>query len=241
MTPSTAPADRLSTGRLVMLGLALVATPAATGVRVMLGLAGDGPLLLLGGLLLTTLVMIRVGRLARQHEGAERWLRHQATHDGLTGLPNRAELTDRLAAALDRERAAGRPAVVLLFCDLNGFKQVNDQLGHEAGDQVLTAVAARIRAGLRTGDTLARYGGDEFLLLCEDDDPDAAARRLTGHVERALAEPLLLDGKPVTIGSSVGAVISGGDLGADELISRADQAMYRAKHEHRSLVPAPRR
>jgi diguanylate cyclase (GGDEF)-like protein len=235
--PSAAPADRLTTGRLLFLGLALLANPVAGGVREMLGQDPDGPLLTAGSIVVTTLVLIRVGRLARQHQHAELRLRHQATHDLLTGLPNRAELLTRLAAALDRERAAGSPAVVLLFCDLNGFKQVNDRLGHEAGDQLLTGVAQRIGAGLRAGDTLARYGGDEFLLLCEDDVPQAAAIRLTGHVERALAEPFRLAGELVPIGASVGAVISGGDEDADELISRADQAMYRAKQAHQAAQP----
>ncbi len=237
--PSDAPADRLTTRRLLFLGLALLANPVAGGVRQMLGLGADGPLLAAGSLLVTALVLIRVGRLARQHERAERRLRHQATHDLLTGLPNRAELLTRLAAALDRERATGRPAVVLLFCDLNGFKQVNDRLGHEVGDQLLTGVADRIGAGLRAGETLARYGGDEFLLLCEDDAAQSAAIRLAGHVERALAEPFRLAGELVPIGSSVGAVISGGDESADELISRADQAMYRAKQAHRAARTAP--
>jgi diguanylate cyclase (GGDEF)-like protein len=227
--PSSAPADRLSTARLIFLVLALLANPVAGGVREMLGQAVDGPLLAAGSLLVTSLAAVRVGRVAQQRERAEQRLRHQATHDLLTGLPNRAELLTRLAAALDRERAAGRPSVVLLFCDLNGFKRVNDRLGHEAGDQLLTGVAERLRAGLRPGDTVARYGGDEFLLLCEDDAPEATAARLAAHVERALTEPFVLAGEQVTIGSSVGAVVSAGDAGADELISRADQAMYVAK------------
>ena len=233
--PSSAPADRLSTRRLAFLALALMVTPVAGGIREMLGKAADGPLLTAGSLLVTSLVVVRVGRLAQQRERAELKLRHQATHDLLTGLPNRAELIDRLTGALDRERFAGRPAVALLFCDLNGFKQVNDRLGHETGDQLLTAVAERIQAGLRTGDTLARYGGDEFLLLCEDDAPEAAAVRLTTHVECALADPFQLAGETVTIGSSVGAVVSAGGQAAGELICQADEAMYRAKERHRSF------
>ncbi|MGX6605309.1 diguanylate cyclase domain-containing protein [Micromonosporaceae bacterium Da 78-11] len=232
--PGAAPADKLSTGRLVLLALALVAGPVTGGLREMIGLTADGPLLAVGSLLVTPLVMIRVGRLARQRELAESRLRHQATHDLLTGLPNRAELLTRLTDALDRERAAGQASVVLLFCDLNGFKAVNDRLGHLAGDQLLTEVGRRIRAGLRAGDTLARYGGDEFLLLCEDSAQADAALRLTEHVREALAAPFLLSGEPVSIGSSVGAMISDGDLGADELISRADQAMYRAKQRYRA-------
>jgi diguanylate cyclase (GGDEF)-like protein len=233
-------AVRAETGPRMTILLGILALSGVLGALLRLWFAGGRlptlPLLLIGSLLATTLVLIRVGRLARQRERAELRLRHQATHDPLTGLPNRAELLTRLSAALDRERAGGHPSVILLFCDLNGFKQVNDRLGHEAGDQLLAAVAERIRTGLRAGDTLARYGGDEFLLLCEDDAPESAALRLTGHVEKALAEPFVLAGELVTVGSSVGAVISAGDRGADELISRADQAMYRAKEQHRATL-----
>jgi diguanylate cyclase (GGDEF)-like protein len=235
MSPGPAPVDKLTNGRLVFLGLALVADPVAGGMRAMFGTGADGPLLAAGSLLVTPLVMIRVGRLARQREQAEARLRHQATHDLLTGLPNRAELHQRLDAALLRERAAGRPGVVLLFCDLNGFKQVNDERGHVAGDRLLTEVGERLREGLRAGDTVARYGGDEFVLLCEDQAQQEAAARLTACVERALTEPILLAGERVVVGCSVGAVLSDGRLGADELISAADQAMYRVKQQDRAV------
>jgi len=239
MHSGPAPVDRLTTGRLACLALALVASPVAGGMRSMIvGRGADGPLMVVGSVLVTALVMVRVGRLARQRQDAEQLLRHQATHDLLTGLPNRAELLNRLAAELDRERS-GPPSVVLLFCDLNGFKLVNDRLGHEVGDLLLTGVAERIRSGLRAGDTLARYGGDEFLLLCsEPAQQEEAVRRLTAHVRQALAAPFGLAGEAVTIGVSVGAVISDGHQGADELISRADQAMYRAKQGHRAAAGA---
>ncbi len=227
--PGPLPADRLSTGRLVFLGAALSVNPIAGGVREMMGLPADGALLAFGCLLVVPLVLVRVGRLSRERAAAESALHHQATHDALTGLPNRAELLRRLDAALDRERRAGRAAVVLLFCDLNGFKQVNDRLGHRAGDELLTEVGARIRAGLRAGDTLARYGGDEFLILCEDGAQEEAERRLRAHVGAALADPIRLSGEPVRIGASVGSVLSDGRLSADDLIGRADQAMYEAK------------
>jgi diguanylate cyclase (GGDEF)-like protein len=229
MRQGPAPVDGLSIGRLFFLGVALVVSPVAGGIREMAGLDADGPLLALGSLLIAALVMVRVGRLAAERQRAEAALRHQATHDQLTGLPNRSEALARLDAALDRERATGRPAVVLLFCDLNGFKAVNDRLGHLAGDQLLTEVGVRIRAGLRSGETLARYGGDEFLVLGEDAAPELAALRLHAHVEQALREPFELVGERVRIGASVGAVLSDGHTGADELVRRADQAMYAAK------------
>ncbi len=234
--PGPTPDDRLSIGRLIFLGAALVVNPLVGGAREMIGLTADGPLLAVGSLLVAPLVMIRVGRLAHQRQQAEQALLHQATHDALTGLPNRGELLDRLAAALCRERRLGRPAVVLLFCDLNGFKDVNDRLGHLAGDLLLTEVGVRIRSGLRAGDTVARYGGDEFLVLCEEEAQEAAVARLRGHIETALARPFRIAGASVDISSSIGAVISDGATHADELITRADQAMYRAKQSGRAEV-----
>jgi diguanylate cyclase (GGDEF)-like protein len=231
-----APVDRLSAGRLAFLGATLAANPLVAGLRQVLDLHADGLLLAVGTVLIVPLVMVRIGRLATERRSAEEALRHQATHDPLTGLPNRAELITRLQAALDRERAAGQPAVVLLFCDLNGFKGVNDRLGHTSGDQLLTGIGARIRAGLRAHETIARYGGDEFLVLCEEPDQAQAARRLTGYVESALAEPFALAGTQVRASCSVGAVLSDGRTGADELITRADQAMYRAKQRQHAAA-----
>jgi diguanylate cyclase (GGDEF)-like protein len=199
------------------------------GGREMFGLPADGLLIALGSLAVGPLVMVRIGHLAGQRERAEGALRHQATHDALTGLPNRTELLTRLGAALDREHGAGRVTVALLFCDLNGFKAVNDRLGHAAGDRLLMEVAARLGAGLRSADSLARYGGDEFLVLCESTEPEQAVTRLHRHIEAALSRPFHLDGEEVRVGISVGAVMSDGVTGADELIRRADTAMYGAK------------
>jgi diguanylate cyclase (GGDEF)-like protein len=235
MRPGPAPVDDLSTGRLAFLGASMLVIPLAGGIRQMAGLPADGSLLALGSALIVPLVMIRVGRLAAERRRAEFALRHQATHDQLTGLPNRGELLTRLQAALAAERRTGRPSVVLLFCDLNGFKAVNDRLGHLAGDRLLTEVGARIAGGLRVGETLARYGGDEFLVLCADDAPQEAARRLREHIEHVMAEPFALLGD-LRVGAAVGAVQSDGRSDADELIRRADQAMYAAKQASRAAL-----
>ena len=234
--PGPAPVDRLDRGRLAFLGLALAVNPLVAGVREVLALPADGLLLAFGSLLIVPLVMVRIGRLASERHTAEAALRHQATHDPLTGLPNRAELNTRLAAAVARERATGRPAVVLLFCDLNGFKAVNDRYGHAAGDRVLVGIGRRIRAGLRAGETLARYGGDEFLLLCTEQAQQEAAARLTAHIEQVLAEPVDLGGHTVRAGASVGAVLSDGTLSPEELVTLADQAMYREKQRHHATA-----
>jgi diguanylate cyclase (GGDEF)-like protein len=189
----------------------------------------DGLLIASGTLIVTPLVMARVYDLGRQRETAERALAHQATHDALTGLINRTELRRRLGQALERERVAGRLRVVLLFCDLNGFKLVNDRLGHAVGDRLLVAVARSLADGLPGCDTLARYGGDEFLLLCEKVGGGCTLQDLGDHLHRALFKPFEVDGEQIRISASVGAVRSDGLADADELIRRADESMYANK------------
>jgi diguanylate cyclase (GGDEF)-like protein len=228
--PGPARVDRLSTTRLVFLGISMAIGPAVGGGRQLLGLPVDGLLIAISTLAVVPLVLVRVGVLSTQRARAERALAHQATHDALTGLPNRAEVVHRLTVALDREGAAPEHGgVVLLFCDLNGFKGVNDRFGHDAGDQLLVQVAARLSAGLRSGDTVARYGGDEFLVLCEGTSQREAQVRLCAHLRAALEAPFDLVGERVVVGASVGAVVSDRIATAEELIRRADHAMYQAK------------
>ncbi|WP_433789969.1 diguanylate cyclase domain-containing protein [Actinoplanes sp. CA-252034] len=229
--PGPVPPDHLHTARVVALTAAVTVVPTVTGVREILGIRGDAALLTVGNLVIVGLVAFRIARLGRQRDEAERRLRHQATHDQLTGLPNRAELWRHLDTALAAEQRAGRPSVVLLFCDLNGFKQVNDRLGHLAGDQLLTEVAARLRI---PGAVTARYGGDEFVLLCDDPDQAAAAHRLTAALHAALDPPITVAGEQVRIGASIGAVLSDTTRDADDLIRHADQAMYREKAARRA-------
>ncbi len=177
---------------------------------------------------------------ARLHEE----LRRQAFHDGLTRLANRALFTDRLNHALVRvERGPARVAV--LFADIDGFKSVNDQLGHARGDHVLLAVADRLRGCVRGADTVARLGGDEFAVLLEDlvDLPEAehVARRMV----EAIAEPVLLGDTQISIGISIGIAFSSHETTADMLLREADTAMYRAKAAGKARVevfsPALRR
>ena len=155
----------------------------------------------------------------------------EAFHDPLTGLPNRALFLDRLQHALD---VAARRATELcvLFVDLDRFKAVNDSLGHAAGDELLRAAAARLSECTRAADTTARFGGDEFALLLEDDgnglQPEVVAERIIA----AMRLPFPLEGKEVFIGATVGIAIADGDgQGPDELLRNADLAMYRAKKE----------
>jgi diguanylate cyclase (GGDEF)-like protein len=236
--PGPAPVDRLSGGRLAFLGAAVVVSPVIGGGRELLGLPTDGLLMALGSLAVGPLVMLRIGRLSGQRERAEQALAHQATHDALTGLPNRAGLLARLNAALDGERAAGRRTVTVLFCDLDGFKAVNDRHGHPAGDRLLALVAERLAEGLRPTETLGRYGGDEFIVLCEDPAQQQAVHRLRRHIEDALSGPFPVGAELIRVGTSVGAATSDGGTDADELVRRADEAMYRAKQGRRKVSAA---
>ena len=126
---------------------------------------------------------------------AEARLEHAALHDALTGLPNRRLVVDRLGQALDRSEREGLVAV--LFCDLDGFKRVNDRRGHHAGDAVLIETAARLVAATRSGDTVGRMGGDEFVVICgvaEDDDAATVAHLVVERIERAMSAPIKIDG-----------------------------------------------
>ncbi|WP_409333276.1 putative bifunctional diguanylate cyclase/phosphodiesterase [Trujillonella humicola] len=160
---------------------------------------------------------------------AEEALAHQAFHDALTGLANRALFTDRVEQALLRgARGRGRPALV--FIDLDGFKGVNDTLGHLAGDALLREVAARLRSAVRADDTVARLGGDEFAVLVEQSGTGCEEAVTTAErVLAVLATPVVLDGQSVTVSGSIGVAV--GDAGAtgDSLLGDADIAMYAAK------------
>jgi diguanylate cyclase (GGDEF)-like protein len=156
-------------------------------------------------------------------------LARQAFHDPLTDLPNRALFADRLAQALARlERHDQVIAVILL--DLDGFKEVNDSLGHDAGDRLLVALSQRLRACLRPADSIARLGGDEFTILLEEIASTSEATRVAERIEDSLRMPFVLDGHEVKVTASIGiALNSGNDIEPDDLVRNADAAMYRAK------------
>jgi len=157
----------------------------------------------------------------------EEQLTHQAFHDSLTGLPNRSLFRDRLDQALARAKRSGEFIAVLLI-DLDGFKQVNDSLGHDAGDQLLSEVARRFKHVVRESDTVARFGGDEFALLLEcvtEREVVAFAQRLLDGV----AETVAIAGREISLGASIGIVLDPGSGHSEELVRDADVAMYAAK------------
>jgi diguanylate cyclase (GGDEF)-like protein/PAS domain S-box-containing protein len=161
----------------------------------------------------------------------EEQLRHQAFHDPLSGLPNRALFMDRLERALARANRRGEK-VAVLFTDLDNFKIINDSLGHEVGDQLLVAVAERLKACLRPEDTAARLGGDEFTILVEEVDGVRDAVRVAERIAESLQPPFSLDQHDVFSTTSIGIALSSPSQEQPaDLLRRADLAMYRAKHK----------
>lgn len=173
---------------------------------------------------------------ALEREADTRQLAHQATHDPLTGVGNRAALRDRLTMVLARARRTGRP-VAVLFCDLDGFKAVNDQYGHDRGDRLLVEVADRIRRAVRPSDTLSRTGGDEFVVVCEDLSSTDQAGLIADRVYEAIGStPLLVGDEVLGVTVSIGVALADSVLDdPDSLLRAADLAMYENKERSRAL------
>ncbi|MDQ1048793.1 bifunctional diguanylate cyclase/phosphodiesterase [Streptomyces sp. V4I2] len=166
-------------------------------------------------------------------------LQHNAEHDPLTDLPNRALFTQRVQQALSGRRSTDRGAALrgtaVLFIDLDGFKAVNDTIGHQAGDELLVQAARRLQDAVRQGDTASRLGGDEFAaLIVGDGARDRSARErhimeLADRLRITLSQPYLIDGNDVRVNASIGVAFAEPGLGAGEILRNADLAMYRAK------------
>ena len=175
-----------------------------------------------------------VARNVTARKEVEEQLAHQALHDSLTGLANRVLFMDRLEQALARLERHPAP-LALLFVDLDHFKVVNDSLGHAAGDEVLVQAAARLRRALRPIDTVARFGGDEFVILCEDVGGHTEAEEIARRVHTSLARPFKVGDHDVVMTASAGIVIAtDAHLEAGALLRDADTAMYRAKERGRA-------
>ena len=163
----------------------------------------------------------------------EQQLRHSALHDALTGLPNRTLLIDRLKWAIQRSRTRTAKHFAVMFLDLDDFKVVNDSLGHHIGDQLLVEIASRLQSSLRSVDTAARVGGDEFVLLLLDIEPGDIPE-LVAKIRASLSAPFELDGQQVISTASIGVATSRSDyVNAEDVLRDADIAMYRAKSEER--------
>ena len=172
--------------------------------------------------------LCRSVRYAVERGLSELRLAHRALHDALTGLPNRVLLIDRLDYALaESERA--ETSVAVYFLDLDGFKEVNDRLGHLAGDAVLRGIAGRLLTWVRPGDTVCRYGGDEFTVLVRGVNSEREAVQIAGRLSEAVSRPLPVDGEEVSVTPSIGIALGRGVRRPEELIERADRAMYSAK------------
>ena len=234
VTPRSA--GRLSTRRLVFLSVVLSLNPTIAGVQEARGQEADWVLLTLATLILVPLVTVRIAQLARLHADAEVRLAHLAAHDELTGLANRRTVMKRLAEALERVHAGRSPGAVLLFLDLDDFKVVNDEHGHPVGDQLLVTVAQRLLRAMRSEDTVARFGGDEFIVLCEG-VPEGLAAQAVVRVQEALADPVRLGDLLVPCRASIGVAMidPGNRTTADQLLSAADAHMYEHKRRVRAV------
>ena len=172
-----------------------------------------------------------------ERKSAEEALLHQAFHDTLTGLPNRALFLDRLGQALGRRGRRGALTAVL-FLDLDRFKWINDSLGHAAGDQLLVQVADRLATAIRLGDSVARFGGDEFVVLCDELDGEWEAQAIAERLHAALSGHFSVEGRDMTVTASIGIVTTATASAStpDSLLRDADAAMYRAKERGRDRI-----
>ncbi|MGK5684489.1 diguanylate cyclase domain-containing protein [Actinoplanes sp. URMC 104] len=234
---ATGAQQRLHPARVVFLGIALLVLPVMAALH-----SFDSVLsrvsLVCSVVLLTALILVRFVLVLREQDRIRAALAHQVEHDPLTGLANRSALLSRLDAALAHRRDGYGP--VVLYLDLNGFKQVNDRHGHAAGDAVLVEFARRLTGCLRPGDLAARLGGDEFVVLATDVADEADARALADRMRDLAAAPVVRGDEQYRIGVSVGLAAAGATAEArtDDLLVAADHAMYAEKPAR--LTPAGR-
>jgi diguanylate cyclase (GGDEF)-like protein len=199
-----------------------ISAATASDVRLAIWIAAGFAALVVAVVLVVAISVRGLTSQAEQHE-------FDALHDPLTGLPNRTLFNDRIEQCV-RERTRSAQSAALMLVDLDRFKEVNDTLGHAAGDELLKEVARRLSSRLRRSDTVARLGGDEFGVLLPIVDGVAGTRKVVEAIRKSLTAPLAIDGQPVTVDGSIGvAMIDGQDEELDVLMQRADTVMYRAK------------
>lgn len=240
--PVAAPQDAdgaTSIPRLAILGLSLVGAPVLAILLVGVGGAVSVTLFVWATVAIGGLGVVRIIRLVqrlsvekRRLAAAEAVLDHQANHDDLTGLPNRAMLGRRLQAMIAAAGADGCE-LALMFVDLDDFKQVNDTAGHAVGDQLLVTISQRLREEVGPGDVVARMGGDEFVVLTTGCADQAAVESLAGRIVAAVTQPVMLANQIVHSSASIGIAMLGPDDEASDLLRNADLALYRAKDDGR--------
>jgi diguanylate cyclase (GGDEF)-like protein len=242
--PTVSSSTTFSRARLIALTVAVLIPPIVLGVQAALGLAPTIWAVVIFSVIAYLLVVARMNMSIEQIQAAnaevalaQAELTHQAAHDSLTGLANRAQAMRLISGALSRGQRSGA-IIGLLFVDLDGFKQVNDTLGHRAGDEVLITVAERMVQTVRSGDAVARLGGDEFLVLLEPLDEQASGVAVAERLITAVNEPMRLrSGHQARIGASIGLAVSqDARTDADELLQEADLAVYRAKSAGRGRI-----
>ncbi|KGM13075.1 GGDEF domain-containing protein [Cellulomonas bogoriensis] len=235
--PDVRTAGRLTPSRFVFLGLVLGLNPVLAGLTALTGGEVDWLLLSAGTVALVPLVLLRIAQLTMLHARAEQRLSLLVAYDELTGLPNRRTLNDHLDRTLASVAQGDADGVVVSFLDLDDFKIVNDEHGHSVGDALLIEVGRRLTGALRADDLVARFGGDEFVLVCTG-DPAKVEPRVREAVAQATAEPVELGTTTLTCRTSIGcaAVGSGSVTTRDQVLSLADADMYDAKARTKGSV-----
>jgi diguanylate cyclase (GGDEF)-like protein len=224
MHPTAGPRkEGLCGPRLVFLGAAVSALPIVLGVSALQHGSINGLIAVIGGPFIAALVMVRIGHVSAQRDRAEAALRFEATHDSLTGLPNRREFVATVGRHLSQQGGCA-----ILFCDLDGFKAVNDCLGHQAGDDLLVELGRRLRTSEPANNLVSRFGGDEFVIMVPD-PTDAKIEIACRGVANALDQPIVVHGEPVTLTASIGSATCAVGADPEDSIQRADHAMYEAK------------
>ena len=224
VTPAPVRPDTLSFGRLVFLGLSVAIIPIVIGIRQIVVEIPDGLILVTSSATIATLVIVRIGQLSAQRDQAEQALRHEASHDTLTGLPNRKTFTTRLGDALGR----GESCAILSATWMDSSQSTIGTATQKAISS-LSRSSWRLGESVRTDDLVSRSGGDEFVVLFRDTTANEV-QTINRRIIDALSRPFPIAGELVTIGASTGTALAVGAVDPEELIDRADHAMYSAKN-----------